>query len=495
MGIIKKQAFQSAIFLYSGVLLGFVNTGLLAPNFLTKSQIGVMNLLLSFAGIFGAFGIMGFNTATVRFFPHFRDKTRNHHGFLFIMTMVGAAGFLVFLMVYYPLKPLIIASNQEKSPLLANFFFLVVPLTFFQIYFALYDMYNNMVYRSSIGMFLREFMQRFLIMITLLFFIFNLVPFDTFIFIYVGAICVQTVFLVLYQMSQKDFNLMPQLNFLDKSLIRGMASMSAFGFLNSFSNFAILRIDTIMVNQFINDAATGVYVTTFYFGALVLLPAKALNKIAPTLISDAYKKDDLATVEDIHKKSTLNLHIIAMLVLLGLAININNVFHIIPNDFKSGNYVIIFIALANVLKMSSGMSDSIIAFSKYYKFTTMFLVILLIMITVFNILFIPIYGITGAAFASFLAILIWCLIKFIFIYKKFGFQPYNKKYVFVIILTLLLYLFISNIPELPHFVPDIIVRSTTAVLLFFIPLYYLRISADINQIIENAAQQVKRIFK
>ena len=36
----------------------------------------------------------------------------------------------------------------------------------------------------------------------------------------------------------------------------------------------------------IDDAATGVYVTTFFFGALVLLPAKALNKIAPTLIAD-----------------------------------------------------------------------------------------------------------------------------------------------------------------------------------------------------------------
>ena len=230
MGIIKKQAIQSAVFLYIGVLIGFVTVGILAPNFLTKSQIGALGLLTSYSGLFTSFGVLGFTTATIRYFPYFRDKAKKHNGFLFLSMLVGMVGFLLFLLIYYPVKPLFIASNIEKSPLFAQYFFLIVPLTFFQIFFMLLDIYNTTLYNAALGIFLRDFVQRFLVMIFLLMLVTHVFGFDTYVFLYTTAICVPTIIIVFYLIHQGDFNLKPNFEFLKKRIVQRYAKCQCIWF-------------------------------------------------------------------------------------------------------------------------------------------------------------------------------------------------------------------------------------------------------------------------
>ncbi len=482
------------MFIYTGVALAFITTGILAPNYLTPGQIGTINLIASWSGIFAGFGILGFTTATVRFFPYFRNEERGHNGFLLLSLLIGSLGFLFFLAIYYPLKPWIIEMNRQKSPLFAQFFYLVIPLTFFQIYFSLLDVYNNMLYRSSTGIIIREFIQRLLILTGMLFFIFKLFDFDGFIYYYTAAICLPTVLLIIYLVDKKAFNIRLNTKMLTGKLMRSMASVSFFGFLNTFSNLAIIRIDAIMVNHFIDSAATGIYVTSFYFGTLVQMPARALNRIAPVMIADAFKENDLKTIKDIYHKSSLNLFIIALWLLLGLTVNLDNIYKIIPPAFAEGRMIIVFIGLANVVRLAGGSNDSIIAFSKYYKYTTLFLVTFLILIFTFNLYFIPQKGITGAAIASLLAISIFQIIKIIFIYIKFGFQPFNWKFIYTAMAATLVYLTTDLLYPYPSFIVDILIRSVMVTVLYGGFIYFTEISPDINQSIHQFIRKIRSIF-
>ncbi len=495
MGIIKKQAFQSSVFIYTGVALAFITTGILAPNYLTPGQIGTINLIASWSGIFAGIGILGFTTVTVRFFPYFRNEKTGHNGFLLLSILTGAIGFLFFLAIYYPIKPWILEMNQEKSPLFARFFYLVIPLTFFQIYFSLLDVYNNMLYRSSTGIILREFIQRILVLTGMLFFIFHLFGFNGFIYYYTAAICFPTVLLVIYLAEKKALNFQLNTKMLTGKLMRSMASVSFFGFLNTFSNLAIIRIDAIMVNHFIDSAATGIYVTSYYFGTLVQMPARALNRIAPVMIADAYKENDMETIRDIYHKSSLNLYIIALWLLLGLTVNLDNIYKIIPETYSQGRMIIVYIALANVVRLAGGSNDSIIAFSKYYKFTTLFLVIFLVLIFSFNLYFIPQKGITGAAIASLAAISIFQAIKIAFIYIKFGFHPFNWKFIHIAAAAALVYLTADLLYPFQSFIADIILRSVMVTVLYGGYIYFTDISPDINQSIMQFVARVKSIFQ
>lgn len=483
------------MFIYTGVALAFITTGLLAPNYLTPGQIGTVNLIASWSGIFAGIGILGFTTATVRFFPYFRNKKNGHNGFLLLSIIVGTIGFLFFLAIYFPIKPWIIEMNQTKSPLFAQFFYLVIPLTFFQIYFSLFDVYNNMLYRSSTGIILREFIQRILVLTGMLLFVFNLFQFEGYLYFYTAAICLPTILLVVFLINKDAVNIKLNTKILTGKLIKGMASMSFFGFLNTFSNLAIIRIDAIMVNHFIDSAATGIYVTSFYFGTLVQMPARALNRIAPVMIADAYKENDFDTIKDIYHKSSLNLFIIALLILLGLTVNLDNIYKIIPDNYAEGRMVIVFIGLANVIRLAGGSNDSIIAFSKYYKFTTLFFVIFLILIFSFNIYFIPEKGITGAAIASVLAILIFQIIKIAFIYIKFGIQPFNWKFIHISAAAFTVYLLTGLIHPIQPFFADIFIRSLFVTSLYGGFIYYTKLSSDINQSIHLFIEKMNNIIK
>lgn len=491
MGVIRKQAIESAVYLYGGVALGFVVTGVLAPNFLTKSEIGALNLLMSFSGIFASFGLLGFTTATIRYFPQFRNPEKKHHGFLFLALTVGAIGFLLFLIAYHPLKPFIIEQNREKSPLLAEYFYLIIPLTFFQIYFSLLDVYSNMLYRASVGMFLREFLQRFLVLAGLILLVFHLLNFGQYVYFYTAAVCLPTLVLAAFLMLKNEFHLKPNLSLLDKPMLQGLADVSLFGFLNNFSSFAVLRIDAIMLFYYIDDAATGVYVTTFYFGALVLMPSKALGKIAPTLIADAFQRDDARAIRDIYDKGSLNLFIIGLLIFLGLMVNMDNIFRIIPGDFESGKYVILLIGLANLIKMANGLSDSVIVASRFYRYTTLFLIVMLVCTVLFNMLFIPGFGLTGAAIASALAIALHNLTKAIFIYRKFGFQPFGLNFIYLLALATGIYLLCSLIPAFDSFLIDILVRSSLVLALYSSTVLGFRFSDDLNRLWRDLLVRVR----
>ncbi len=495
MGVIKNQALKSTIFLYSGIILGYLNTGLLAPHLLTQGQIGTINLLMSYSAVFMSFAGLGFNTTTVRMFPHFvgkkNDKTYN--GFLFISLLVGTTGFLLFMLFYYPIKDLISAHNIEKSPDFVKYFFLIIPLTLFQLYYALLDSYNNMLYRSAFGLLLRDIIQRIIILAGLLLIFLKLLDFESYIYLYTAAICIPTILIIFHLIHHKDFYILPKLSFLKKSLVKTMVSVSSFGLVNTFSNIAVLRIDTIMVNHYLNTDATGVYTTTFFFGTLVLVPSRAIIKIAPSLISKAFKENDLETIKDIYNKSSINLLIIGTLVVVGLLINLDNIFEIIPESYSEGKYVIVFIALANLVKLAGGVNDSMILYSKYYRVHSFFIIILLLALIGTNALLIPDHGIVGAALASFISLLLYNLIKYIFIKVKYNLSPYNYKYIVVLALGFFLVLIIFFIPKV-FFVWDILIRSAIAIILYVPVIYVFKISGDFNTLVDQSLGKIRSVI-
>jgi O-antigen/teichoic acid export membrane protein len=496
LGVIKRQAFQSSVLLYTGTIIGFITTGLITPNLLSESEIGTLRLLLSYSAIFMSFAILGFSTVTIRYVPQlFNRKSGNHHGFLGVSMLVGTIGLLLTTGIIELIRPTIIENNQDKSPQFAQYFILIIPLTIFQTYYTLFDSYNNALYRSSFGVFLRDFVQRILILIGLSLLLVHLFDFENYVYYYVGAICIPTILILIDIIRHGVFDIKISAKIFNKAILGSMASVGLFGLLNSMSNIAALQIDAIMINMYLNDAAVGIYVITFYFGTLVFIPSKALNRIAPSLISKAFKENNLETIKDIYYRSCKNLFLIGTLILLGLAVNLENVFNIIPSSYEEGKFIILLIGLANLIKMLGGTNDSVITYSKYFRTTTLFLVIFSISIIVFNFLLIPSFGITGAGMATLFSIVLHNLIKFIFIKMKFDFMPYNYQFILVLVFAAIIYFIISIIPNPGNFILDILLDSFLTTVLFYLAVRWLSISIDLNNTFHQILQKTAVFFK
>jgi O-antigen/teichoic acid export membrane protein len=259
-----------------------------------------------------------------------------------------------------------------------------------------------------------------------------------------------------------------------------MASVSLYGIITSFSGKIAVNVDSIMINAMLGISQTGIYAITYYFGSIILTPSRSITKISGVVIADAWKDNDLNTIARIYYKSSLNQFIFASLLFIGIWANIHNVFRILPVDYLPGKFVIFFIGLGCVIQMLGGMNSNIIATSKYYKMLTLFIVIHVIVIVITNLVFIPIYGIVGAAAASAITQLVSVIIKFIFLRLKFGLQPYNHKFLLTFLFPIMSYGAGMLLAEMDSLVWDIIIRSALISIVFGTLILLFRISEEVD---------------
>jgi O-antigen/teichoic acid export membrane protein len=495
LGIIQKQAIKGTLFIYVGVLIGFATAGVIFPRVLEASQIGLLSVMVSYSLIFAQLSTLGFISTTTRMFSYFRDEKTKHHGFLFIAIMVTTVGVLLILFIFFLIKPYLVTKSLEQSPLLAEYINAIIPLIIVTVYFSILDHYFKVLYNAVIGIFLKEFLQRILILVAILLYFFQVFSFHQFVVAYISCFAVPTLVIILALIKAGHFSLKPQLNFFTKDLVKTMVGMSLFGIIGSATGVITFNIDRIMIDDILGLASTGIYTTAFFYGTLVILPSRSLLKIASPIIADAWKEKDTGTLKTIYYKSSLNQLVIGLFILIGIWANIDNVFKILPAEFEAGRYVILLIGLAYLFDMALGVNASIIGNSKYYPAGALIMVFMVILIIITNLIFIPKYGIVGAAFASVLSKFIVNLVRYLFVLWKFKMQPYNYKFIIAILIGCVSYLAGYFMPEMKHFVLDIFIRSLLITILFGGLILLFRVSDDINRLFAGIINRARVIYR
>ncbi len=494
MGLLQRQTIKSTIYIYTGVLIGFVTSALVYPKFLTASQIGVIGLLVSWSSIFAQLATLGFNGTTIKFFPYFRNKEKQHHGFLFLMLLITIIGIGVFLIIFFLLKPWMIRDAGADS-LFVDYIDLLIPFTLFSLIFTSLDMYNRALYNASTGSLLNETVARIFVLFLVFLFVWNIYDFSDYLNWYVLSRGVLVLLLLVFLFWKGELSLRPDFSLLTQERRRGMLSLSLFSLVTGFGNLAIIRIDSIMINSYYSDAEVGIYLTTFYFGTLVLLPSRALRGIAPTMVADAFKNDQPKTVERIYAKSTITQLVIGCFFFLGIWTNIDNVFEILPESFRAGKYVILYVGLMNIIRMAGGINDVIIGYSQYYRINTYIMLAWLALIIITNMWLLPVMGISGAALASLISVLLVTIARFIFLYIKFGFQPYSRSHLQILAIALLTYGVVYFIPNIQPFYLDIFIRGIMVTLLFTSAVYWSKTDTEVNKLIEDYWNKARGFFR
>ncbi|WP_321310584.1 polysaccharide biosynthesis C-terminal domain-containing protein [Marinifilum fragile] len=486
MGIIRQQTIKGSFVSYIGAILGFINTGLLYPSFFATDQIGLIAWLGAITTVAAQFSTLGFNNVTARLFPYFRNENVNHNGYLFIMFWVGMAGFALSLIAYFILQPLAVDLYQEDTPLYLNYLIYLIPLVFFTLFYNLFEGYNRVMYDAVSGTFFRDIVFKVLNLTFLVLFWQNVIDFSQFILLYVLAYCSPTVFLFILLWVRGQISFASNLKFVTPELRKSMTSVSLFGILNGLSDKLANQIDRVMIVSYVGLGPTGIFATMTNFGSLVSMPSRSLRKIASTVIAEAWKKNDLKTISQIYSQSGLHQFMVGCLLFIGIWINIDNILEIVSDRFVDGKYVVFFIGLGHVIQMISGVSGVIIQSSSYYKMQTVFMVMYGLLVILTNVIMIPIWGITGAAVASLTATFFFNLSKYLFLLKKYKFQPFNYRYFMVILVAAAAYYAGTLLPKMDWFVFDIAIRSAIVGGVYLLLSFAFGISKDFNQFVKKA---------
>ena len=267
-----------------------------------------------------------------------------------------------------------------------------------------------------------------------------------------------------------------------------MLKFGLFTFLGGSGILIIGKIDSIMVTGMLGLTETAIYTTAFYIAVLIELPKRATAQIGMPIISRAFKENNQEEIKEIYAKSSLNNLILGALIFIGLWINLDNIFTLIPKTevYSLGKMVVLIVGAGKLIDIAAGLNGEIIVMSKYYKVNVYFVVALAIFTVGANYILIPVYGLSGAAIGSAFALLFFNLAKFIFLYSKLKLQPFSVNTIKVILLGAVILLIGLWLPQLDNVYYDIFYRSVIVSVIYSIAIYLLKPSKDIDNLINKA---------
>jgi O-antigen/teichoic acid export membrane protein len=481
LGIIKKQAYSGTILSFLGVAIGYVTTAEMFPHFLTTSEIGLLAVFLSYSYIFAQLATLGTGRITIVVFPFFRDRKNSHNGFFPLIILVSIAGLIIALLIIYFMKTWLISNSNDKSPLFGQYFNYLYLMIIFTFIFMVMDSFNTTLFNAIRGIFLKEFFQRLIILAAIIVYAVAWVNFNQFVMLSVLAFGIPAFILVYYVVRNDEFYMKPAFTPMIREKSRLMAYIGINGILIGFSGMVILNIDRIMVERIMGLGSTGIYTTLAYFAILVAIPSRALLKISDPVIAQSWKDNNIKGLQDNYYRSSLNQFLIGSLIMIGIWGNIDNILRILPPEYAEGKFVVLFIGLAFLMDMLTGTATFILANSKYFSYQTYYVMILVVLIIITNYLLIPIWGLTGAAVATLLSKVISNFMRHQILFRKFGLQPYNRKFLLIILIAGIAYLAQYFLPEISNLYLDIIIRSVIISLVFIFLALSLSISPEVNE--------------
>ena len=495
MGVIFRQSILNTIISYLGVALGFVITIWMYPNILSPEQYGLTRVLLSLAMVSTQIANLGTQNTIIRYFPFFRDKEKKHHGSLFLALLIPLAGFLILSVFLFLFRPEIIQYFIERSALLVDYYWLIIPLAFFMLFFQVLSSYVRALYDTVMASFLMNIIIRVLAASILLLYFFNWIDFQQFMYAFVGTYGIIMLGLLAYTFLQFEVDLKPDLGFLRKLLVKNMANYSMFAFFGGLASIIVNNIDIIMLSSLAGLSDTGIYAIAFYVGSAITIPRKSIYQISSPVISDAFKNKNLSLIKRVYHQSSLNLVIAGGLVFCGVIANIDNLMSLLPPDYTGGAMVIVVIASANVFDMATGVNGAIILNSKYYRFDLYSTLILIVTTFLLNYLLIPIYGILGAAIGTGSAVVLYNILKVSYVWLRFSMQPFEWGILPVIAIGAGTLLVIFQIPTMVNTYADILIRSAIITALYLIPVVSLKISEQFNELVFKSLTNVKNTIR
>ncbi|OJJ22614.1 hypothetical protein BKI52_08005 [marine bacterium AO1-C] len=495
MGIVVRQGAKTGVILYVGVLIGALNNLWFFPKFLSPDQIGILRVLLANELLLFAFVQLGTTGFIDRFFPKFKESINKKSAFVQLSLLYPLLGFAVFYTLYFLFPDIWKSFFAQKSPGVLRYYHLLALLVFLFTYQQILAAFARAHFRIVIPNFLDNFLLKFLILSMIILLGWQIISFDQVILGLVLARLLNVLVLIgyLYQLIPEKIQWGHSLS---KSEVKEIITYGLYIVIGGASVIIISNFDTVMIASLIGTKYAGIYTIAFFIGTVVEMPRRALGQIAVPVISSAWQKNDLAAIKEIYQKTSINQLIAGAWALMLILGNIQDLFLIMPKGevYAQGLYVVVFIGLARFIDMSIGTNHEILLYSKYYKFNLLSNVFLASIMIGLNAVLIPIYQLNGAAFATLFSLIIFNIIRFVFLWVKYKIQPFTSKTLWALLViggTVTITYFLTSLYAFPPII-NIIVTSIIISSLFGTGVLALKLSEDLNQLILKVYQMIRR---
>ena len=486
MGIVFNQSIKNTVITYFGFGIGAINALFLYTNFLGKTHYGMVAFLLSASNIMMPLMAFGVHNTLIRFYSRCEDEAEREKFLSFMLWMP--------LMLIIPVSSITYFFYDEiafyilkENPTLKPFLWLIPVIGICMGYFEVYYAWVKVHMQSVFGNLISEVLVRVIVMLMLLGVHWNWLSKDGFIYGLVIAYFLQFIVMKSYAIYVK----MPKITFKMPHNSKEIFGYSFFIILSGSVAVLLLDFDKVMIPAYENISSNALYSVAIFIATVIAVPSRAMLQIIYPITARLMSQNKHEELLDLYKKSAINLQVFGGLIMLGIFLNLEQIYQLIPGEYSGGFIVVFLIGLSKFYDVILGNNNAIILNTKYYRAVLFFGLLLVAMMIVLNMIFIPIYGITGSALATLISVVVYNTIKLLFVVKKMNLFPFTVKTLFsfaIIVLVFVLFYF-WDFPF--HPLVNIILKSILITVVYVYLNYRWMISAEINEVIDKLTAKLK----
>ena len=441
MGVIAKQSIRSTIVTYLGIAVGIITTFFVLTRFLTTEEIGLARVLIDAATLFIGLAQLGTNASIIRFYPYFKEKdSEEDHGFFFWALVVPFIGFVLFALLYWACRVPLGNWFGDKSPLFVEYYYFVLPLAFFMLYQTICESTCNVLMHIVVPRAVRELIVRVGLLAIYLLYAFRIISIDGLVI----GICINYAVAALinlcYFLSLKKIRLKPDWQYLkeNRGLIRKYLVYTGFLILSAITTVLAPTLSSFFVTAKMGLDSTGIFAIATYMAVMVSVPNRSVSAIAAPQLSRAIKEQNSEECSFLIRQVTRNMLLIGGFILLAIWVNIDLIFHILPNGatFATAKNVVLILGVSQLVLATFTICLTALNYSRFFAFSLLLSLVLTISAIMLNNYLVPLYGMEGAALSNLLSYGLYCILIVATVVPLGHFHVVDRKWWYILLLLI-----------------------------------------------------------
>jgi len=486
MGIVINQSIKNVVITYIGFGIGAINSLFMYPHFLGEEYYGLTGYILSTANVIFPLLAFGVHNTLIKFFSQYKSEQEKSQFLSFVLALPFLAIIPILIIGFIGYNP-IAAFLSRKNDIVYSYVWQIPGIAICMGYFEIFYAWVKVHLQSVFGNFIKEIGLRLLISIFLIAVYFQLLTVEQFITATMYIYLASTLIMLFYANKVKkivfDFKL-PE-NY--KSII----VYSSFIILSGSVANMLLDLDKTMLNQYVKIENIAYYSVAIFIATVIAVPSRAMHQITYPITAKLMTEGKHDELNELYKKTSITLQIVGGLVFLGIIVNINQIYLLIQENYRGGVFVVFIIGLSKYFDLILGNNNAIIFNSKYYRAVLFLGLFLAFFAVTLNMIFIPNYGINGAAIATLISITLYSIAKLLFVVLRMKLFPFTTKtlisFVVLIVLFFMFYFWEFSF----HPIVNIILKSTLVTFIYVIVNYKLKLSVDFNNVVNSILKKVR----
>ena len=474
MSVVARQGFKYSVIGYLGFLLGTFSAIFVFPH--DMEFYGKLRYVLPTAEMLLPVVVFGLSFSNVKFYTQSRAEGK-HQNFLSLSLVGILVNFIIFLIGYFAVNLLFPKLQETEMWQMKR---LILPLILVLAFSAVFNKYLSNFKRIAIPNIFENLLPKLANLGAFCLFFFLGFP-EKAAYLFFILMFILGLFGYIYYTNRIE-KLKPDFStdYIKKdNLWKEVLNYSFYGFLGNIGNFIAVKIDSVMIGEFLGFEPNGVYNTLYSIISLITVPAMGLYSISAPIINKHLAEKNFEELDRMHKKSSLVLFFLGFVLLSCVLVGFPYLTHFIKNGelLRQSEPVIWVLGFAMLFDLATGFNGHIISLSKYYRFNIVVMLFLAVTTVTLNLYFLNSTNLElfGVAIATAISLTLFNIAKIVFNYIKFGVFPLTIEMIYALIIGTLGITVAVIMPEFKSSFLNLFYKPGVVLLMFFVGNYFLKI--------------------